>query len=262
MLTTERQKKIKELLIEHSHIEVSTLSNIFGVSEVTIRKDLDKMENEGIVTRFHGAVMLNVSKNNSIAFDPSADDIYAKDKRLIGNICSELIQDNDIIYIGDGSTCYNVAKQLKSKTGLTIVTNNINALGILSNTANSVISVGGALHTNGNFSFTAGTFSEQMIAPLQFTKVFLSVNGIHSSFGLTLSDPGILSFYKLIRSKTHELIIVCDSSKFDRISMLKFCDINDVDTIVASADISDTYKQHITEQGVKLYTTIQSNSPT
>ena len=124
MFATERQNRIKQLLFEYDKVGVGSLSEILDVSEVTIRKDLEKLEKDGFLIRTHGGAVLreDVPKEE---ISPESDIPNIESKKMIGIFAAALIQDRDVIFLGPGSTCIQIAKNLRDKKDIIVVTNNI-----------------------------------------------------------------------------------------------------------------------------------------
>ena len=133
MFAPERIRIIKGLLIDKRHINVSDLSSMLNVSEVTIRRDLEKLENQDFLTRTHGGAIIN----NSIASEEENytdiyDDPYFKERVEISEIAVHMIEDNDVILLTPGLTNLCIAKKIMSKKNITVLTNDLNIASMLS----------------------------------------------------------------------------------------------------------------------------------
>ena len=146
MFVTERYQKIQQILLEYKRADVSRLSKLLSVSEVTIRKDLEHLEKSGFLIRTHGGAVLNEGPVASESLDYQIDPDELEHKQMIGSIVSQLVSNGDFIYLGCGTTCIEVARCLKSKQILTVITNNISAAIELSNNSDiAIITTGGNL---------------------------------------------------------------------------------------------------------------------
>lgn len=147
MLAAERIRKIKQILVEYKRADVSNLSSLLSVSDVTIRKDLERLENEGFLTRTHGGAVINENSPSDNLYN-ILDIPEIEHKQMIGLIAAQIVNNNEAIFIGPGTTCLQIAKNLKDKKNLTVVTNNVSAALSLSDVSGvRVILTGGDMKT-------------------------------------------------------------------------------------------------------------------
>ena len=139
MFASERRKKICQMLMDYKSVDVSRLSKLFNISTVTIRKDLELLESEGILTRTHGGAILNDSFPQQEHTPDAVEDMCNPEESLIATIASHFIQDDEFIFLGTGSICTQISRILPEKKNLTIVTNNISAAIHLNITAITVL---------------------------------------------------------------------------------------------------------------------------
>ena len=257
MLTSERQKKITDILKEYKHIDVSSLSSILNVTEATIRKDLEKLENIGVLTRMHGGAILN-NLDSTPSF--SINDPSAKEKSSIAKLASELISQNEVVFLGLDPICYYIARNLSSVSNLNVITNNVAIINELSTYDNiNLIALGGEIKRINEQACMYGKISNSNLSNFHINKAFISFDGVHDSIGYTLSDSSLLDMYKILNDRSEEVISVCDSSKYNNISMLNFCGITEIKKVITSKDIPNLYKKIYFESGIQLFTTICSN---
>ena len=257
MLPGERHRKIKDILMEYNHIDVITLSSLLGVSQVTIRKDLEKMEAEGILTRIHGGAILNSSPS---VHQEVSEDPYYEEKDKIAKIASHLVGENEVVFIGNGSTGLQVARHLKDSPRITIVTNNLSVVSALyGDCTASIFCVGGIPARIGNHLYFSGPLTISAISQLRFNKAFLTPSAVDLSFGYSVASPDILDLYNAVAQASEQVIITADFTKFDRISMLKFLPLDGVSTVISNENISNEYKQFFFDSHIPLYTTFDSS---
>ena len=125
MFADARIEKIKELLLEYKHVDVNTLSSVLSASVATVRRDLERLEEEGFLRRTHGGAII-IEKKEKIA--KVAQEPYYREKKQIGIIAASLIKNNETVYIGAGRTCQQIARNLKDKRNVKVVTNNIGVI--------------------------------------------------------------------------------------------------------------------------------------
>src|SRR6056297_1550941 len=189
MLANQRRDKILELLIEDGTARVSELSDIFKVSEVTIRQDLDKLEQKGLIIREHGGAYLKSLPSQVKSFSFQHIDNMDK-KSQIGKKSAEFIKDNDTIIIDSGSTTTEIAKNITNRKNLTVVTNAVNVPFIIGGHPGITVLV-----TSGEFKAPTLSLTGEKAADffknVHVDKLFLATAGVTSEVGLTypsLSD--------------------------------------------------------------------------
>ncbi|HYL98795.1 MAG TPA: DeoR/GlpR family DNA-binding transcription regulator, partial [Blastocatellia bacterium] len=183
MLSEERRGKIVELLREKGKVRVKDLSVQFKISEVTIRNDLRELELRGLVQRAHGGAV----PPDRVIIEPSLQErlrSHAEEKRRIGAAAAEIVEDGDSIILDSGSTTLEIAKRIKNKKNLKVITNGLYiALELLGIRGFELILLGGLLREN-SFSIV-GHFAESMLEHLAVDKLFLAADGCDLAFGLS-----------------------------------------------------------------------------
>ncbi|KZL91000.1 DeoR/GlpR family DNA-binding transcription regulator [Clostridium magnum] len=255
MFAVERIRLIKELLTDKKHIDVSTLSSLLNVSEVTIRRDLEKLENQGFLTRTHGGAVINdTSVYEDIPYDSNAEeDPLLQYRSEISDIAVQLIEDNDVILLSPGPTNLQIAKKLSSKRNVTILTNDLNIAGELSsNAGNKVILPGGDLDpVTLNLS---GKLTEENIRNFYVNQAFIEVDGVSLARGYTLQDINKTSVVKEMLNISHQKIIVCPYKAFDFIAFSQLAPISIANKVITNPQISDNYKNYFFENNIQLFT--------
>ncbi len=256
MFKVVRLAKIKEIIMDRNQIDVQTLSSLLNVSSVTIRSDLEELEAEGFILRTHGGAVLNDSVNS----EKTVNDLlsgaaieYSKDKEHIAQIANHLINDDEWIFIGSGTTCYYIAKVLLGRSRLNIITNNLYAAAILSkNPGANVIVTGGSLsHSQ---MCLGGDMFVDSFENIFVSKAFTSVAGVDMQNGFSVSDNIEHGIFSKIRKICNELIIAVDHTKFNRISFMRVGDLNVADAVISNEKIPEEYKEYFFNNGTKIFT--------
>jgi DeoR/GlpR family transcriptional regulator of sugar metabolism len=251
MFAVARQQKIKELLMKHKQMDVSTLAATLGVTEVTVRRDLDVLEKDGFVIKTHGGALINESvaddnrETNNIEISPEI--------REIGEAAALLINERDAVFIGGGMTCQQVAANLKNKQRLTVMTNDWSVAAELSN-INGIVTV----VTGGNIlagtSIMTGDLAFRALEGKHFSKVIISVAGINFSHGLTTNFVEEAQFYKELFHITQEIIIVADYQKFGKIGFAVLDGLSAIQKVVTNKEVDNQYKEYFFQNNIKIYT--------
>lgn len=257
MFAIERIKKIKEILYEQKKVDVITLSNQLSVSDVTIRRDLEKLESENFLTRSHGGAVLNehlTSIDNKIILP--LDTANAHEKNIIGKICSYMVNDNDTIVLGPGNTCRFIAKHLKGKKNIKVVTTDVLVAAELVQSSDSdirIVLVGGELQLS-NYQLV-GRIAENNLKNFYVNVAFVEVDGISLDRGYSVESMEKECIINEIASISKEVIAVCDYTKFNNISFTPLGPITMFKRLVSNEQTPDSFKKLYFDNNIQLITT-------
>lgn len=235
LFAEERREQILQILGENSKLLVPDLCAQFDVSPGTIRNDLRDLEAAGKLKRTHGGAV-PVGK---ASFEPNSlekEVAHRDEKQRIARMAASLIEDGDTIALDTGTTTLELAKLIAGKQGLTIVTNDLMISSCLENGSNAnVVLVGGTLRKG--FHCTTGPSAQSQLAEYNVDKAFMAANALSLEKGFT--TPGIdqAEVKKTMISIASQVIFLLDSSKFGRITFIKFADLRDVDKIVTDEGV-------------------------
>lgn len=248
MNNVERHQYILKLVNEKGHVSVVDLCEKLQVSSVTIRKDLQFLEDSRLLFRTHGGA---TSKNPYQTDRPvnEKEKIYEKEKILIAKKAAHLVAENDSIIIASGTTTQFFAREINPLGHLTVVTSALNVtLKLLKHQNVDVIQIGGVVRRTS--SSVVGQHAESVLDNFFCSKLFLGVDGIDLDYGIsTTSAQEALLNQKMI-SVAHKVIILADSSKFGRRSFGKIADFSKIDTII-SDHIPDDYLEYFDSIGIE-----------
>jgi len=249
-LTVNRRAQILELLNSHGKLSVTALSSRFSVSEVTIRNDLGRLEQKGLLIRTRGGAI----KHERVGIDYTLTEKQKQrftEKQRIGKKASEFISDGDTIILDSGTTTMEIAKNLEKFSELTVITNALNIAGYLSNLKNiKVIMPGGFLRQNA--LSLVGSPAEQILRNFYCDKLFIGVDGIDCQHGLFTPNVEEAHINQVMIDISHEVFVVTDSSKFLRRSFAFIAPINHINTIVTDSDIPAEPKRQLIEANVNV----------
>jgi len=250
MLALERRNIIIQKLNQDGRVIVSDLSQQFGVTEETIRRDIEKLELEGIATKTYGGAISNGSTNSDLPYTVRKKSNVDLKMKIAEKVAS-MIKDGDHIMLDASSTSIYVARQIKPLKNITLITNSVEILLELADkTGWTILSTGGSLR-EGAYSL-AGSSAEKMIRDHHVDLAICSAKGIDNGMGITDSNEKDAEMKKAIFNAASKKILAIDHTKFDRISFIKVCDIRDIDVIVTDEYPGESWNKRITEKGVIL----------
>lgn len=256
MFAPERIRIIKGILIDKKHINVSDLSSMLNVSEVTIRRDLEKLEHENFLTRTHGGAIINeyTSSPESSYLDLEEDDDPNYTLRVvISEIAAHMVEENDVIILSPGPTNLILAKKLSTKKNITVLTNDLNIASELSvNVGIKVIIPGGDL--NASSMTLTGRLTEQNLKDFFVSKAFIEVEGVSTQRGYTVQSIEHASIVKEMINITKEPIFLCTSHSFDNIAFSQIGPLTIANKVITNPNIPDNYKKYFFENNIKLFT--------
>lgn len=260
MFAAERKKRIKRYLLENKKTDVTTLSNLLGVSSVTIRRDLQDLEDDEFLIRTHGGAILNEedSLDDFKSRDEnSGNEMFIKEKSIIGQIASLIIPDNSSVVLCPGKTCEHIASAIKAKQNLRAVTMDINVLIALAKDANnatlSIMVPGGELDIP-NLQI-AGSMSEQMLGSMHFDYAIVEVDGISLEKGYSVQSFSKASIINKVVGLSDQVIAVCDHSRFDQQSLFQIGDIRAFSKVISTESTPDKFKEFYYNNNIQLLTT-------
>ena len=250
MLAIERKREILARLAADGKVIVSELARDFDVSEETIRRDLEKLDNEGLASKTYGGA---VAKHNSALDLPYnvREGVNVLEKQAISEKVAELISDGERIMLDSSSTALYVLKAIKAKKNLTIVTNSVKILLELADKQDwTVLSTGGVLK-KGALSLN-GSSAEKMINSYHVNTVICSCKGLDVTLGVTDSNENDSLIKQAMIASAERKILAVDSEKFDRKSFVKVCDAKDVDIIVTDTVPSEKWQNFCSENNIEI----------
>lgn len=257
MNRTNRLAKIRKIVEQRGRVEVKELSKIFGVSEVMIRRDLTILEQRECLKRAYGVAMpvkneTDFGENRTAAC--GIDIGYDQNKEEIGRIAAGIVDNSGWIFIGEGITCYYVAKELAKMEKINVLTNNLlAAIALSQNKQSNVIFTGGKLVHD--YLYVAGEMFARYLDGLHITQAFMGVGGVDFSAGYTVNEPTELVVYQSIKEIADELIIVLDSGKFDKKTFLGLGKLDLSDKVITNTDVPAKYVECYKQLGVEVLNT-------
>ena len=246
----QRRLKILEYIREDGHAKVQDLSRLFEVTDVTIRQDLEVLETMGYIQREHGGAFLkdvgSFARTGIIQNQSNLDE-----KSEIAQKAVSLINDGDCIILDSGSTTTEIARRLREKKDLTVITNALNIAMILGEFHNINLIVTGGEFKAPTLSLT-GKIAADSFKDLHAKKLFLATAGISSSLMLTYPSISDLIVKEAMIKSSEEIYLVADSSKLDKSALACLGPITLAQTFITDHNISQSNIERLKETGIAI----------
>jgi DeoR/GlpR family transcriptional regulator of sugar metabolism len=251
MFAAQRIEIIKDMMKKHKSINISMLTEVLNVSDVTVRKDLEKLQEEGFLKKtFGGAILIEESSHDA----PKQDSIeHSSAKELISQLAATQIQKGDTIFLGSGSTCYLLSQKLKEMKDITVVTNNVNALNELVPHIQRVFFVGGEIVYQDRMISTSSERVDEYFKGIYVDKAFTSVTGIDLMAGLTVNHAISSYIFKKIQEISATWTLLVDEHKFGKRGLYQVATIDSPDCIITNK-IDQEFLTPLQQHDVKVIT--------
>jgi DeoR family transcriptional regulator, aga operon transcriptional repressor len=248
--TPERQKQILSLLDRQGRLSVNEIVSQFRISEATARRDLESLASQGKARRVHGGVMALEQAPPELPILEREDE-QPDEKTRIGRAAAGLVADRETIFLGSGTTVLEVARHLRDRKNLTVITNSLPVLNLLAGLKEvTVIALGGMLRDS-ELSFI-GHLTEQALTEVRVDKVIMGTRGLSLEHGLTndylqetLTDRAILKIGQ-------EVIIAADHSKVNRVATALLAPLNVMNTFVTDSKADRKFLGALKRQGIQV----------
>ncbi|MGI6010307.1 MAG: DeoR/GlpR family DNA-binding transcription regulator [Ruminococcus sp.] len=256
MLQAERLNEIRKQVKKDGRVLVNELCSKYKVSDVTIRKDLQILQKEGLIKKIYGGALLS-EKSAVLSDQQSGNSVSLEEDRQSGKIkVAELavsrIADGDTLFLGSGSTCCMLAKKLKRYKNLTIVTNNISALTDLLSFPCKLFLIGGEVTSvDGATYFSSIENASQYLKSIYVSKVFTSCSGLELNAGITVNSIISTYIYRAISDIHKCWYMLAEKEKFDHIGIYKVADIEQVDYVITD-EVKEPYKTYFEDHDICL----------
>jgi DeoR family transcriptional regulator of aga operon len=248
----ERKVEILDMLENQGSVEVSALSQLFNVSEMSVRNDLNELANESKLLRKHGGAYsnTNLTQNSEVPLTEKQKKNF-KEKDLIGKAAVSLIKDGDSIMLDAGTTTEHIALHLNELCDLTVITNGVNTMNLLMYYPGvSTYTVGGKTDSK-SFSIV-GEMAEKDLKTYIAKTSFISADGLTIEHGLTNNSHEATNISRIIISNSQQCILVLDADKIDELGIISLCPITEIDILLTDARAPESFIQQVQKMGVKV----------
>lgn len=246
----ERRQRIIDLLRESGKVQVHTLSWELGVSEVTIRNDLNELASEGLLTRTHGGAILTPQSRHIVPIRQRHREALAE-KRRIAAAALAMIDEGDTITLDAGSTTFQIAAGLVERTGLTVVTNDLDIAQLLVAAAGvELIVVGGIQRTEAGP--LVGPIATRTFKSLMVDKAFVSTTAFSVTAGLMTTEVDEAEARALMLEHARQRIAVLDSRKFTLTAMALVAPVTELHVVITDDGVRDSDRRELEERGLRV----------
>ncbi|VUS80770.1 DeoR family transcriptional regulator [Klebsiella spallanzanii] len=250
--TSERREQIIKRLRQQGSVQVNDLSGLFGVSTVTIRNDLAFLEKQGIAVRAYGGAL--ICDSNTPGIEPSVEDkssLNTEVKRRIAGAAVELIKPGHRVILDSGTTTFEIARLLRQHTDVIAMTNGMNvANALLEAEGVELLMTGGYLRRQSQSFY--GDQAEQSLQNYHFDMLFLGVDAIDLERGVSTHNEDEARLNRRMCEVAERIIVVTDSSKFNRSSLHKIIDTQRIHTIIVDEGIPEESLKELHRSGVEV----------
>lgn len=252
MFAQQRHQIIIEKLRDEKAVKATELMELFGVSFETVRRDLELLEKGGHLRRVHGgAVLSKLDHTKEIPFN-QREAAYVEEKRELARIAAGYVKEGMSIAMDTSTTNHHLARLLKSRlTRLTVVTNSLVIAQELTDMPGCRIMLAGGVIHNEEQS-VIGELAEQFASMFHTDLFFMSVSGVALEEGITDYGLGEVQVKKIMLRNAKRTIALADSSKFGAVSLLKVCQVQDVERIITDSGIDPEIIETFRSEGIEI----------
>ncbi len=250
LLVQERRQRILEIISTNGTVSVRDLTQEFDVSSITIIRDLQELEQQGLILRIHGGAI----SIRHTSFEPpfsTRETHHLAEKARIAAKAIELIQDGDSLILDVGTTTLEIARALKGKHNLTILVTNLRAASALaSQSALQVVVIGGKLRLS-ELSMV-GHLTEETLRQFQVDKAFLGAGGINLEQGLTEFNLDEAGTKRVMIERARQRIVVADHTKLGQTMLNTVAPLHAIDTIITNSEADAGIIARLREEGIEI----------
>ena len=250
MLIAERRQHILTLVQRQGRVLTADLAISLGISRITIRKDLEFLQDHGLIRRSHGGALALPVKGWSDLSLSDKEKLHVHEKQRIAKAAVKYVTEGQSIILDSGSTTNAVARALRHFTRLTVITNGVNIAAELSTTDFEIILTGGALRKN-SYSLV-GPLAEEVVRSMRADILFLGADGLDLDTGISTPDVLESRVGRAMVDAAKTIIAVVDSSKFGRQSLASIIPLSRVDVVITDTNLDPRYLELLRGNGLNV----------
>jgi DeoR family transcriptional regulator of aga operon len=249
MQRKQRLNQIVSAVVEKGTLDVVTLAEQFACSQATIRRDLEVLERQRLVSRTHGGATTHAAFNDLPLGYKTAQDLT--EKRRIARQALEFLDGARVIGMTGGTTVTEFARLLLDRDGLTVVTNALNiATDLLANPGLRVFAAGGEVRSSSQES--VGPTAEAFLSGYNIDVAFIGVDGVDAAAGCTNYDPVGARVNAILQQRGRMSVVLADATKISRVALAQVCAMSDVDVLITDSRAPQAALDQIRRQGCRV----------
>jgi len=247
MIPAERRTRIVEALEIQRVVKVATLSEALGVSEITIRRDLDILEREGLLARSYGGAVLR--KRSTDDSGPEGAEVeQAAEKARLAKAAAAMIEPRDTVFLGSGTTVAHILRHVDPELEARVVTPSLAAAAETQGLRLEIVFLGGLYRPHLNA--VEGAWPLDMIGHFHADKAFLGADGLDSKAGLTTPSLAVAAIeLAMIRRTRGEVVVLADNHKIGLVCPVVICPLDQIDVVLVDAGVDGEVRREIQRAG-------------
>jgi DeoR/GlpR family transcriptional regulator of sugar metabolism len=258
MFAIERINILKSYLRERGKLDVHSMSEMLSVSEVTVRRDLEKLEAEGFLTRLHGGAIIKGAEDSTPATGKDPDGAKEEaDREEIARVAYLMVRNGDVLMLTNGPIVLRLARKLSGRAGVTVLTNDIQvALEVAGQAGNRAVLLGGSPDPESRALF--GSLAQANVQTFFVNKIFVEADGISEQLQLTVSSQEKAALIKEALACAEDKIILCEAARFSRSAFYRLGPLSLARKVVTNTSLPAAYKARIFEMDIQLFTSVNA----
>ena len=252
----ERQQRIIELLEQDGRVQVRDLAECCDVTEMTVRRDLDDLEQEGVLLRVHGGAILRQNRKEPDGLKRETSymvraGLHQDRKEELAVLAASLIQPGSTVFLDSGTTTCAIAQKAPAQDGCTYITNGVNvAMALLERGCTRVIVIGGEVDLNTWSS--RGAMAVEQVRKLRFDTAFLACNAVSSDGAVMIGNDAETAMKRAVMQAAHRVYLTADSTKFDGYSLVSYAAVGDFDAVITDSGLDRSRIDRMPDFGDRL----------
>lgn len=259
LIPAQRRERIQEYLAIHQIARTADLCNLLEASEATVRRDLEWLEQKGVLERTHGGAILNQRMILEQEYQQRAQH-HPEEKKKIGELAASLLEEGDIVFINSGTTATQVLQQIRRDANISVFTNNVSAVMELGNPGFHYYLIGGEFQPRSNS--LAGRFAIENLKQVYANKAIIGVDGISIKHGCTVPTNSEAEVVRQMIERTKgPVIIVADHSKWGVVSNFQVAAIDEIDKLISDDRLDASAVDALADHNVECLLAVTNATP-
>jgi DeoR family transcriptional regulator of aga operon len=244
----ERRESILDVLHRKGRVMVRELSELTGVSEATVRRDLRVLGRANELDLVHGGAVMRKPSEQSLASRASRN---RESKAVIGQLAGALVADGDLLFLDPGTTCWEMVPTLRTRKTLSVIVNSTRlAMELGENSDFNVVLIGG--HYRPELMDCFGPLAANAIDEVRGYRAFVGADGLSPEFGVSANDIQTAYLFQHVLRNARETILLADHSKFAAPSLFKICDLDAISVVVTDRDPGLEWREQFLKRDIRL----------